>query len=418
MVEIAAQKATEARREASRLDLDLQLFNERYPPPPKRRGLLARRRTPDELRQDAQRQELEQQFALAQRDAAEVKAKSDELGKQAEAVEQAYAQLSQTREALSLRFRGELAAGVLGLVALGEAAQAREVLAEARRMQRGELAVATLWALVALLAEGPAAVLAALDETRLVWDQHADPVRHVLEALTLVQQGRGLNRQELGVFPRGNFSQPGLWRLYLLAGALAGWPYEPEAGHGHGHEPPDARNLAATLRAVQLYRAQGEQATWDLPLSPSALAAWAGKHDLVVRTLVANLLLRCGKPEHIPLAAGFEGLVDVPPLHYFANVQGRKARQPWPELLPRFRAQTLTAWPSPLASAWAHALACHVLVAAQAQAPAELYAQWYAESRGWPAGVLQWWTQAHLAGDPALLHNVREEPGGLFVLRA
>src|SRR5438552_1133422 len=37
-LEIAAQHAVATRREAQRLDLDLQLYNERYPPLPAKRG--------------------------------------------------------------------------------------------------------------------------------------------------------------------------------------------------------------------------------------------------------------------------------------------------------------------------------------------------------------------------------------------
>ena len=179
---------------------------------------------------------------------------------------------------------------------------------------------------------------------------------------------------------------------------------------------PDARGLTETLRIVQLYRIQGDGDEWQLPLSPGSLATWAAKRDLFARTLTANLLLRCGKVEHIPAAAGFEGLADIPPLHYFANAKSKKPGQPWPELLPRYRAQKLTEWPLPLAAAWAQALACHVLLAARAHGPAELYAQWLSESRGWPPGTLQWWTQAALSGDAALLHNLRDDPHGLFVL--
>jgi hypothetical protein len=409
-LEIAAQKAKEGRRDQTRMELDLQLYNDRYPPPPPRGRLqlLAPRRTKEQQAQDAERAQLEHQLGLVRQDAEALQAKAEDLSKQARAVEQSYASLTAEREQLNVKFRSEVAAGVLNLVALGQADQARDVLAGGRQMLRGDLILAALWVLVALFADGPPAVPAALDETRLVWEQHPDPVRRVLEALVAVQGGAALNRQALGIFPRGNFSHGSLWRLYLLVGMLAGWPAEQGA--------PDTGGLGPTLHAGLLYQAQGADTAWPGSDSPAQAALWAGKQDVVCRTLVANLLLRCGRADLIPQAAGFDGLVDVPPLHFLANPQTKRRGQPWPELLARFKPRPLEAWPLPLGAAWPQALACHVLLAAKDHAPVELFEQWWDESRGWPSNPLQWWTQAALAEDAGLLNNVRPDPGGLFVL--
>jgi hypothetical protein len=300
-----------------------------------------------------------------------------------------------------------VAAGVLALVALGDAPRAREVLAEGRRMLRGDLVLGALWVLVALFEEGLEAAARELKETHLIWEQHPDPVARVLEAYLKLLRGQALDRQAVGIFPHGNFSHSALWRLYLLLGALAGWPPDADA-------PAAGALLGATLRAVWYCQAQGAACEWQLSDGPAGVAEWAGKQDTVCRVLVANLLLRCGREEYIPQAAGFSGLVDIPPLHYIPKP--KKQGQPWPELLPLLAKQPLADWPLPLAKAWTAALANHVLLAARHHGPPELYAQWLAESHGWPVSNLHWWVQAELRGEPALLNNLRAEAAGLVEL--
>lgn len=402
-VEIAQSHALNARREASRIDLDLQLFTERYPQQ-RKRGLFLPRHSPEQLQIEQQRSELQGQLNLAREDASQLQAKLDELSRQAALVDKLHARLSEDREELNQRFRQEVAAGVLSLVALGEVAHAREVLADGRRMLRGDLVLGCLWVLMALLDAGPAAAARELKETHLIWEQHPDPVARILEAYLKLLRGEQLNRQALGIFPRGNFTHPSLWRLYLLLGALAGWPPE--------HGQPDCAGLESTLRVLWQWRSQHGQAAWELRDGPLALAKWAGTQDLVCRLTLANLLLRCGLWREIPWAAGFSGLADIEPLHYIPRP--KRSGQAWPALLPLLAKQELSAWPLPLRSAWSAGLACHVLLAAEQHAPPELFAQWLEESQGWPVSNLHWWTQAKLRHNPGLLNNLRSEAAGLF----
>jgi hypothetical protein len=403
-LEIAKGHARDAQREATRLDLDLQLFNERYPPPPVKRGLFAPKRTAEQQKHDAVRAEQQQQLGLARQDAGRLQAKADELDKQAHVVDELYARITVEREEQNGRFRREVAAGVLSLVALGHSMQAREVLAEGRRMLRGDLVLGALWVLVALFSEGAAAAERELKETQLIWEQHPDPVSRVLQGYLKLLRGERLTYEALGVFPRVNFSHAGLWRLYLLLGALAGWPTE--------HDAPDSAGLWPTLRALWYYASQGDSAEWELRDGPHGVAEWAGQQDIVCRTLVANLLLRTGRTEYIPHAAGFGGLADIPPLHYIPKP--KRTGDAWPELLPLLAKQPLPDWPLPLHQQWTAALACHTVIAAQIYGPSELYAQWLAESHGWPVSNLHWWTQAQLRSEPGILSNLRADEPGLI----
>lgn len=406
-LEIAQNHALNARREAQRLNLDLQLFNERYPPPPKKRGLFAPKRGPEQRARDTERGELEQQLALARQDADNMTAKAAELAQAAAKAEGLHQHLASEREELNARFRREVAAGVLALLALDEGEQAREVLAGGRRQLRGDLVLGSLWVLSGLFTDGPSAAARELKETHIIWEQHPDPVARVLDGLLRLVNGETLSRETLGIFPRDNFSHAGLWRLYLLLGALAGWP-PPRGAEG-------AADLEPTLWAVWYCQTQAGAADWGLKHSPLELAQWAAEQDTVCRCIIASLLLRCGQVRYIPYAAGFSGLADIEPLHYIPRPKHKGER--WPELLGLILRQPLPAWPLPLRKDWQAALAGHVLLAAEEFGPSELYEQWLEESRGWPPSNLHFWTQARLRGEPGILANLRDGSPGLFELQ-
>jgi hypothetical protein len=402
---VAQEHAVAARRDATRQELDLELYNERYPPPPAKRGLLAPRRTSDQKGQDVHRLGLGQTLDMARKDATDFETKAEQITKQLALIEQHYAALATERETLDARFRSEVAAGVLGLVSVGEGAQAREVLADGRRALRGDVLLAALWVLVALFADGDEAAADELKQLKAIWEQHPDPVPRLVTSLLALRRGEPLTREARGIFARDSFTHAGLWRLYLLVGALAGWPTEDETASTE-------QVLLPTLDAVRLW-AGSRHGAWAGRDSPASAAAWAAKQDTVCRVIVVNLLLGLGKLELVPSAAGFPGLADIAPLDYIPRP---KRGQPWPPLLPNLEAQSPEAWPVAHRQPWAQALACHVLLAAQPYGPTELFEQWHAESTKWRPNSLYWWVQAHLLGEPGMLSNIRSVQDGLFAL--
>ncbi len=395
---ILEQKEREARGEAQRLALDLQLYNEEQPPVSRQRGVFTRKLAPEEQAAEDKRRELivlaEQAAQRAGALAAQLQAEQAALG----AAEEAQAGLSQDRAALLERLVGQSAAQVLGLIAAGQPAQARELLDNQRAGIRGELITGVLYVLLAWFTAGEGAARRGLLDMNGIFSQHKDPAVRVLEALLAASAGEPLAAQELGLFPREAFSLPGLHRLYQLTRVLA------------GREPDGAALLDdpfyPTLWVLDQH--QRLRKSPDAPglCRPDALAQWAAGQGLFIRALAANLLLRRDCPQLIPSAAACDfSAVRIP----------RQASDPWPALL-GLVPQAEAAWPPALALPLAQALACHLLYAARREAPGVLYEGWLQESYGWAKTDLYWWVLAMVRTDLALLNNVSGAPAEWFAV--
>jgi hypothetical protein len=398
----AQHKATEAQREARQAELDLQLYDEAHPPPPKRRGLLAPRLTQQQSEETRQRAALHITADLLAREAREKRAAVEQVTRQLATVDAEVASGRQLRDSLGVQLQSELAASALDRLAAGHADEAQRQLADARRLIRGDLMTAVLLVLVALFGEGDAAARAALIELRTIFAQHNDPLPRVLEALIALHGGARPGLSALGLPGADQFSQRAHYNLYLLAATLGGL-------HGHEALPADdplAPTLQVLAQLVGWMDAQQRGPEPEMKYLPApALAELAAGGDALLKLLCAHLLLQRGELGLIAPAAGIDLAALKPP---------RKRNEQWPGLLALVAAQPLTAWPRPLAARVQAALACHVLLAAQESAPPPLCEAWLAESYGWPKDYFYWWTLATLKQDPALLRNAAGEPGGVF----
>jgi len=398
----AQHKAAEAQREARQAELDLQLYDEAHPPPPKRRGLLAPRLTQQQREQARQRAALHITAEMLAREAQGKRAAVEQASRQLAAAEAEVASTRLLRDNLGVQLQSELAASALDRLAAGQAQEAQHLLVDARRLIRGDLMTAVLLVLTALFGAGAEAARAALIELQTIFGQHNDPLPRVLDALIALHGGARPSLSTLGMPGAEQFSLRAHYNLYLLAATLAGL-------HGSEALPADDP-FALTLRAL------AQLAVWDAAqqrgpepemkyLPAPELVELGANGDALVRLLCAHLLLQRGELELVAPAAGIDIAALKPP---------RKRNEQWPGLLELLTAQPLAAWPRPYSARLQAALACHVLLAAQQGAPAPLYEAWLAESYGWPKDYFYWWTLATLKQDPTLLRNAAGEPGALF----
>ena len=392
---ILEQKERDARGEAQRLALDLQLFNEEHPPAPRKRGVFTRKLTPEEQAVEAQRHEL---IVLAEQAAQRAGNLAEQLMQEQATLataQDAGAGLDIDRAALLALLAQQSAAQVLGLVAAGQGAQAREALDAQRAGIRGELITGVLYVLLAWFTVGEGAARRALLDFHGIFSQHDDPAVRVLEALLSASGGEPITSQALGLYPREAFSLPGLHRIYQLTRVLA--------GRGPDSAALDSDPFYPTLWVLDQH--QRMRKATDGLAGPEALAPWAGGQGLFVRSLAVNLLLRRDYPQLIPVAAGVDfNAIELP----------RKASDPWPALLGLVPAAE-AAWPPAFTPVLSQALACHLLYAAR-HAPAALFEGWLQESYGWDKTDLYWWALAMCRKDPALLNNVRGGAGEWFAV--
>jgi hypothetical protein len=391
-VDILNAQAAKTRHDAKQAQLDLELFERQAPATPKR-GLLQRKLTPEQQATEQQRAQLR---AIAERNATEQEAVAkQELTQRRtlEQLEQMIGHLMAQRSAQSSTMQEQLAARVLNLVAAGHAEEAHFVLEDTRRLLRGDMMVALLHVVTALLTGGVEAALPVFGEFRLVFSQQGETVSRVLSALLAVSRGRQLNRHELGLLPAENFSAPAFFRLYQLVRVLAGWDFDTAGVAGHP--------AAATLFIASEYL---RGATAPEQGGAQEIAEWSAQSgDLIDRTIGAMLLSRWRAAELLPCAAG----VNLQEL----NAPQRPNEQ-WPRLWDLLGEEPL-AWPRALDKPWRAALACLLLLSARAGAPQELFDAWLAESYNWPKTDFYWWTLARVNDDDSLLTNLTGAGGQL-----
>jgi len=391
-VDILNAQAAKTRHDAKQAQLDLELFERQAPAPPKR-GLLQRRLTPDQQTAEQQRAQLR---AIAQRNAIEQEAVAkQELTQRRtlEQLEQMIGHLMAQRSAQSSTMQEQLAARVLNLVAAGHAEEAHFVLEDTRRLLRGDMMVALLHVVAALLTGGVEAALPVFGEFRLVFSQQGETLSRVLSALLAVSRGRQLNRQELGLLPAANFSAPAFFRLYQLVRVLAGWDYDAAAVTDHPSAP--------TLFIVSEYLRSATAPDQD---GAQEIAEWSAQSgDLIDRTIGAMLLSSWGAQGLIPRAAGVDPhAIDAP----------QRPTEQWPRLWDLLGEEP-AAWPRALDTPWRASLACLVLRSVRDSAPVELFDAWLAESYNWPKTDFYWWTLARIKADDSLLTSLTGAGGQL-----
>ena len=400
-VNTAQTRLQTARRSAQDARLDVQLFCENNPAPEDRRfSLLGRRAGP---RQRAWEQERDRLNLIASQDEAEaqdyariheeIAARLQQLTERSDSLEREYQRELET-------MRTQLSAWVLLQYTGHDASEAREQLAEYRRLLRGELNVAVLLVLCELFDNGAQRAMALLGELASIWEQHTDPLPQVLEALLLLVQQGQLARREAGMLQREQFSQPGHWNLYRLTRILGGWPVDLEQADDTGFSP--------TLWALeQVLLTQSPPASWQ-PQPAGGLAAWSSGSDCLIQLMCCLALWQRGETALIPLAAGLP-LEQIP----YPEKRGRG----WPDLYTSLSMRILPAWPEPLAgSVWSE-LSCLMLLAARQHAPDSLYHHWLAQSFNWPKSPLFWWSMARLQEDRALLARMDDCSPGLTAVR-
>ena len=394
----AASRAKEARRSAADSRLDVQIFTENNPAPPEaKRGLFGRRVSPQRREWEAERDRLvaiaddeEAQAAEYARIHTEISARLQGITERRDAIEDEY------RSQLDL-LRGQLSAWVIQQYSGTGADEAREQLADYRRLLRGELSVAVLLVLGELIDNGTQAAFGLLADLATIWDQHEDPLRPVLEALILLVRDGRMQRREAGMYRRDSFSQAGHWNLYRLVRVIGGWPVDTETD--------DEGGFNRTLWALeQLLLTQDPPASWQA--QPSAgLAAWSSGADAAVQLMCCLALWQRGELALIPQAAGL-------PLEQIRPPE-RKDEQ-WPQLYAAISARQLPGWPPTLAGHVWSELSCLMLLAARYHAPDGLYRHWLAESYNWPKSELFWFCMAQLQEDRSLERRIAEAGPGLI----
>jgi hypothetical protein len=393
---ISQDKALSAQRSAQQAQLDLRLFEERNPVPPPQRTLFKSRAGLEPPETAQQRQRLQLLAQQAQQDAAAAQARAEAVSRELLLAESELGASRKEREGYELTLRDEAGAWIMEQVAAGQGEGARRTLADLRRNVRGDLVVGALLVLTELFCEGRQAARQALADNAPIFEQHRDPAARVLELWTaLVVAGAAedpaqamlaLRLSDAGLFLREQFTQPGLYRLYVLARILSGLGYDAGAVAG---DP-----LRETYAALDAQRgAAGPRADDALP------------SDAFLRLLAVNQLVAAGRCAAVLALPGFDALAWTPP---------KRRREAAPELWPVVAALPLSSWPLAQQAGVQSALACHILLAAQAAAHPQLAAAWLEQSYGWPKDDFFWWTLATLQNDAGLMRNFRGEPGQLF----
>lgn len=434
---VARERAEATRKHATRSELDLRLFMERYEPP--KRGLL-QRLTRDQRAAEAQRAELE---AIAAADAAEAEAASARRTAVQQELTRIEAQLEAARaERLEhAALLGEqLAAHVLGLLAAGQGEVARDALELARTEIRGDVLVGTLLVLAELFdaptpQDGLGAARKMLSQLEALFTQASDSSARVVALLLALVEGRRLGIREVGVLRQGSFQHLGHWRLYQLVIALS------------GGDPAADEQAGPWLGTLLLCReAALTQPVEDEPQSPAPraadIAAAFESEDTVRMLVAAAILLQRERLELLWRALAYKlGVPDAPALdeawqyprlrmatEFTLSEHPRELSALVGPLLQRLDTP-VAAWPNVLRAPVAAALACLTLLGLfmsstdsgpddieAVAAPHWLYEQWLAESYGWPKTDLYWWMLAGLKGDPALLRNIGAQAGELFTI--
>ncbi len=393
---ITQDKALTLRTTAQQAQLDLRLFEERHPPPPPQRGLFKSRLGLEQQETEQQRARLSLLAEQAQQDAERARARAEAVSRELLLAESELGASRTQRGGYELELRDQAGAWVMEQVATGQGEGARRTLAELRRNVRGDIIVGALLVLTELFCDGPAAARLALRESAPIFEQHRDPAARVLELwISLSATGAqadpaavppALRLAEAGLFLREQFTQPGLYRLYVLARILGQMGYDAAAVTG---DP-----LRATYAALDAYCAAA------IVAPASAVPA-----DAFLRLLLANTLLRQGRCAEVLALPGFDAAAWQP---------SRRKREASPVLWDCVTALPLSGWPQPLQAGVCSALAGHILLAVHAVGPPQLAAAWLGESYGWPKDDFFWWTLSTLQDDPGLKRNLTGEPGQLF----
>ncbi|MCB1187246.1 hypothetical protein KDL29_08795 [bacterium] len=395
----AQSRMKDAQRSARDARLDVQIYTENNPAPPEpKRGLFGRRPSRERREWEEERDRLAEIAGLEEAEAAEYASIHAEIAGRLQGINEQFDELGREYAEQLATLRGQLAAWVLLRCSGGGSGEAREELADYRRLLRGELSVAVLLVLGELFDNGAQAAFGMLPDLATIWEQHPDPLRPVLEALLRLMRDGRLERREAGMLQREQFSQPGHWNLYRLARILGGWPAS--------MDEQDEGGFARTLWALeQVLLTQDPPSDWQAQPA-EGLAAWSSGGDNLVQLLCCLALWQRGELRLIPRAAGIP-LEEIP-------VPERRGEQ-WPELYKSLSGRVLTGWPEPLAGMLWTELACLVLLAAKRHAPDALYRHWLAESYNWPKTAMFWWTMATLQEDPELLRRSASERPGLIV---
>jgi hypothetical protein len=396
---LAKERSQTARRGAESAALDLRLFDEQHPPPPRRRGLLsAPRLSPAQQEFQRKRAELEAVVGQATSRADEEAANAGAIAHRLNEAESELEQVRDQRSAYAGQLRDELAGRVLGQLAAGQTAEAGETLASVRRVMRGDLMVGVLLVLSALLTQGGTKALETLAELKTIFSQHTDPVGRVLEGLVAWHGGGAVSQQGPGLFTGDHFSVHAHFRFYRLVRVLSGLPAE--------EHPLGTGTFGPTLWITQEYMRRGGPVE-DRPYTLLQLSSWAARQDVVVRVIAVQMLLEWGETRLVLGAAGINPAELRPP---------RRRSERWPTLRDLLAAQALTSWPAALTPLWIAALACQVLRGAQGHVPEELFEAWVAESYDWPKSDHYWWTLSQAKDDPALLGKVTGAEDELFAV--
>ena len=224
-IQIAKQRVIEAQHDSEQTQLDLRIFNDKNPPPPPRKGIFSKRLSSEQRESESHRRELEQICEQCTEDLAGLQEKVSLLEKQQGKHTQELEAVKEQQAEQTNTLTSQVAADVITQVICGKSVDAKRQIASLRQMLRGNLMLGTLSVIQELLVDGYEGAQYALQDAKLIFEQHPDPVKAIFEQLHAcardekTQQKPGVYRAE-AFSSRQLFLLSQLWFQHLVVGHL------------------------------------------------------------------------------------------------------------------------------------------------------------------------------------------------------